>query len=74
MGIFYLFFKKVTLRTDADGKIARFRKRDMLQIHFQRLPDQYTQPQCIHFLAGYCYGHGYQIQLSAKDHYFCVFV
>ncbi|AXY78743.1 lysine transporter LysE [Paraflavitalea soli] len=32
MGIFYLFFKKVTLRTDAEGKIIRFRKRDMLKI------------------------------------------
>ncbi|MBO9561464.1 MAG: LysE family transporter [Niastella sp.] len=32
MGIFYLFFKKVTLRTDAEGKITRFRKRDMLKI------------------------------------------
>lgn len=32
MGIFYLFFKKVTLRTDAEGKIARFRKRDMVKI------------------------------------------
>lgn len=32
MGIFYLFFKKVTLRTDADGKIMRFRKRDMIKI------------------------------------------
>jgi len=32
MGVFYLFFKKVTLRTDADLKLARFRKRDMLKI------------------------------------------
>lgn len=32
MGIFYLFFKKVTLRTDAEGKIVRFRKRDMIKI------------------------------------------
>jgi threonine/homoserine/homoserine lactone efflux protein len=32
MGIYYLFFKKVTLRTDAEGKIVRFRKRDMLKI------------------------------------------
>lgn len=32
MGIYYLFFKKVTLRTDAEGKETRFRKRDMLRI------------------------------------------
>ncbi len=32
MGVFYLFFKKVTLRTDADLKLARFRKRDILKI------------------------------------------
>jgi threonine/homoserine/homoserine lactone efflux protein len=32
MGIYYLFFKKVTLRTDADGNSLRFRKRDMLKI------------------------------------------
>lgn len=32
MGIFHLFFKKVTLRTDAEGQLVRFRKRDMLKI------------------------------------------
>lgn len=32
MGIFYLFFKKVTLRTDGDGNIVKFRKRDILKI------------------------------------------
>jgi len=32
MGVYYLFFKKVTLRTDADGNIARFRRRDIIQI------------------------------------------
>lgn len=32
VGIFYLFFKKVTLRTDADGNVVRFRKRDMAKI------------------------------------------
>ena len=32
MGIYYLFFKKVTLRTDTEGNIVRFRKRDMFKI------------------------------------------
>jgi len=32
VGIFYLFFKKVTLRTDADGNALKFRKRDMFKI------------------------------------------
>ncbi len=32
MGVFYLFFKKVTLRTDADGAISKFRKRDIMKI------------------------------------------
>ena len=32
MGIFFVFFKKVHLSTDADGNIMRFRKRDMARI------------------------------------------
>ncbi len=32
MGAFYLFLKKVTLRTDAEGKEVRFRKRDAAKI------------------------------------------
>jgi threonine/homoserine/homoserine lactone efflux protein len=32
VGIYYLFFKKVTLRTDADGNALKFRKRDLLKI------------------------------------------
>jgi len=32
MGVFYLFFKKVTLRTDAEGNTSKFRKRDMMKI------------------------------------------
>ena len=32
VGVFYLFFKKVTIRTDADGKAIKFRKRDMFKI------------------------------------------
>ena len=32
VGIYYLFFKKVTLRTDAEGNAIKFRKRDMLKI------------------------------------------
>ena len=32
VGIYYLFFKKVTLRTDAEGNALKFRKRDMLKI------------------------------------------
>lgn len=32
MGVYYLFFKKVTLRPEGDNTIARFRKRDMLKI------------------------------------------
>jgi threonine/homoserine/homoserine lactone efflux protein len=32
IGIYYLFFKKVTLRTDAEGKSLRFRKSDMIKI------------------------------------------
>jgi threonine/homoserine/homoserine lactone efflux protein len=32
LGIFYLFFKKVSLRIDTDGNVVRFRKRDMLKI------------------------------------------
>ncbi len=32
VGIYYLFFKKVTLRTDADGKAIKVRKWEMLKI------------------------------------------
>ena len=32
VGIYYLFFKKVTLRTDAEGKAIKFRKREILKI------------------------------------------
>mgnify|MGYP001316480368 CR=1 FL=1 len=32
MGVHYLFFKKVSLRMDADGNVVRFRKRDMAKI------------------------------------------
>ena len=32
VGIFYLFFKKVTLRTDADGNSIKMRKLDLLKI------------------------------------------
>jgi len=32
VGIYYLFFKKVTLRTDAEGNALKFRKRDMVRI------------------------------------------
>jgi threonine/homoserine/homoserine lactone efflux protein len=32
VGIYYLFFKKVTLRTDAEGNAIKFRKRDMFKI------------------------------------------
>jgi threonine/homoserine/homoserine lactone efflux protein len=32
IGIYYLFFKKVTLRTDAEGNTVPFRKRDMVKI------------------------------------------
>ncbi|MBO9199711.1 MULTISPECIES: LysE family translocator [Niastella] len=32
MGVYYLFFKKVTLRTDADGNAIKFRKRDIFKI------------------------------------------
>jgi len=32
MGIYYLFFKKVTLKTDADGQMVKFRKLDMVKI------------------------------------------
>jgi threonine/homoserine/homoserine lactone efflux protein len=32
MGVFYLFFKKVTLRTDGDGNNIKFRKRDIMKI------------------------------------------
>lgn len=32
VGIYYLFFKKVTLRTDAEGNALKFRKRDMAKI------------------------------------------
>ncbi len=32
VGVYYLFFKKVTLRTDADGNTIKFRKRDMFKI------------------------------------------
>ena len=32
MGAFYLFLKKVSLRTDAEGKEVRFRKRDAARI------------------------------------------
>lgn len=34
MGIFYLFFKKVALRTDAEGQLMKFRKREMMKIFF----------------------------------------
>jgi threonine/homoserine/homoserine lactone efflux protein len=32
MGIFYLFFKKVALRTDAGGQMIKFRKREIMKI------------------------------------------
>jgi len=32
VGVYYLFFKKVTIRTDADGNAIKFRKRDMFKI------------------------------------------
>src|SRR5688500_1529281 len=32
IGIYYLFFKKVTLRTDPDGNAIPFRKSDMVKI------------------------------------------
>src|SRR5215212_8214028 len=32
MGIFFVFFKKVSLRRDADGRNLRFRKRDFAKI------------------------------------------
>jgi threonine/homoserine/homoserine lactone efflux protein len=32
MGIFFVFFKKVSLRTDGAGAVARFRKRDFAKI------------------------------------------
>src|SRR5690349_3138688 len=32
MGIYYVFFKKVMLRTDAGGNVLRFRKRDFLKL------------------------------------------
>ena len=32
MGAYYLFLKKVSLRTDAEGKEIRFRKRDAARI------------------------------------------
>jgi threonine/homoserine/homoserine lactone efflux protein len=32
VGVYYLFFKKVTLRTDAEGNAIKFRKRDMFKI------------------------------------------
>lgn len=32
MGIYYLFFKKVSLRTETEGNVVRFRKRDMAKI------------------------------------------
>jgi threonine/homoserine/homoserine lactone efflux protein len=32
MGIYFVFFKKVTFRKDADGKSIRFRKRDFAKI------------------------------------------
>lgn len=32
VGVYYLFFKKVTLRTDADGNAIKFRKREIFKI------------------------------------------
>lgn len=32
VGIYYLFFKKVTLRTDAEGNTIKFKKREILKI------------------------------------------
>lgn len=32
MGVYYVFFKKVNLKKDSEGKQLRFRKRDVLQI------------------------------------------
>ena len=32
VGMYYLFFKKVTLRTDAEGNKVRFKKREMFKI------------------------------------------
>jgi threonine/homoserine/homoserine lactone efflux protein len=32
MGVYFVFFKKVKINTDASGNVARFRKRDMAKI------------------------------------------
>lgn len=32
MGVYYVFFKKINLKKDSEGKQLRFRKRDVLQI------------------------------------------
>ena len=32
MGVYFVFFKKIQLNTDADGNLVRFRKRDMARI------------------------------------------
>lgn len=32
MGVFYVFFKKIKLQASPDGKVSRFRKRDMAKI------------------------------------------
>jgi threonine/homoserine/homoserine lactone efflux protein len=32
MGVFYLFFKRVTLRSEAEGSNSKFRKRDIMKI------------------------------------------
>jgi threonine/homoserine/homoserine lactone efflux protein len=49
MGIYYVFFKKVMLRTDAGGNVVRFRKRDFLKLCISGFAINTFNPSVIFF-------------------------
>ncbi|HEY6899733.1 MAG TPA: LysE family transporter [Puia sp.] len=52
MGVYFVFFKKVTLATDADNARARFRKRDMARIFASGFLINTLNPGVIFFWLG----------------------
>lgn len=49
MGVFYIFFKKVTLRVNADGEPSGFTRREMLRIFFSGFLINTLNPNVIFF-------------------------
>ncbi len=53
MGVYYLFFKKVALRIDADGQSLRFSKREMMKIFSSGFLINTLNPSVLLFLDHY---------------------